>query len=96
MSVGKGMHGRTRGWSLRPILPELLGAYDFPQLSNIRDRLPRNPAMQTMIAASFATKVQECPAWLKSAARATFVLVVIKGSVALATAWLAFRGFESL
>jgi hypothetical protein len=52
--------------------------------------------METMIAASFATKIQECPEWVKSAARATFVLVIIKGSVALATAWLAFRGFESL
>ena len=51
--------------------------------------------MQTMIAASFANKIQDCPAWVKSFARATFVLVVIKGSVALATAWLAFRGFES-
>jgi hypothetical protein len=52
--------------------------------------------MQTMIAASFATKIQECPAWLKNAARAMFVVVVVKGSVALATAWLALRGFESL
>lgn len=52
--------------------------------------------MQAMIAASFATRIQECPTWVKSAARATFVLLVIKGSVALATAWLAFRGFESL
>jgi hypothetical protein len=96
MPVGKRMHGRTRGWSLRPILPRLDGAYDFSQFSNTRDPLPRNPAMQAMIAASFATRIQECPAWVKSAARATFVLVVIKGSVALATAWLAFRGFESL
>jgi hypothetical protein len=52
--------------------------------------------MQTLIAASVATKVQGCPAWLKSTARATFVLLVIKGSVALATAWLAMRGFEGL
>lgn len=52
--------------------------------------------MQTMIAASFATKIETCPSWLKSAARATFVLLVIKGSVAAATAWLAFRGFEVL
>lgn len=51
--------------------------------------------MQTMIAASFATKIQDCPAWLKGLARTTFALVVIKGSVALATAWLAFRGFDS-
>jgi hypothetical protein len=52
--------------------------------------------MQTLIAASFASKVQECPAWLKSTARAAFVLFVIKGSITLATAWLAFRGFEGL
>lgn len=51
--------------------------------------------MQTMIAASFATKIQECPGWVKSAARATLVLAVVKGSVMLATAWLAFRGFGS-
>jgi hypothetical protein len=96
MSVGTRMHGRTRGWSLRPILPRLARSYDLPQFQNDPPALPRNPAMQTMIAASFATKMQECPEWLKSAARATFVLVVIKGSVALATAWLAFRGFDSL
>ena len=50
--------------------------------------------MQTMIAASLATKMQECPTWLKSAARATLVVLVVKGSIALATAWLALRGFE--
>lgn len=52
--------------------------------------------MQTLIAASFADKIQACPNWLKNAARATFVFLVIKGSVAAATAWLALRGFESL
>lgn len=52
--------------------------------------------MQTLIAASFATKVQTCPGWLKAAARVTFAFAVIKGSVALATAWLAFRGFANL
>jgi hypothetical protein len=52
--------------------------------------------MQTMIVASFATKIQDCPVWLKNAARAVFVVAVVKGSVALATAWLAFRGFEVL
>jgi len=52
--------------------------------------------MQTLIAASFADKIQECPTWLKSAARATLVLLVVKGSMALAMAWLALRGFESL
>jgi hypothetical protein len=52
--------------------------------------------MQTLIAASFANKIQACPTWVKGAARATLALVVIKGSVALATAWLAFRGFEGL
>ena len=52
--------------------------------------------MQTMIAASFATRFQACPSWVKGAARATLVFVVIKGSVMLATAWLAFRGFGAL
>ena len=52
--------------------------------------------MQTLIAASFASKVQTCPDWLKNAARVTFAFMVIKGSMALATAWLAFRGFEGL
>lgn len=52
--------------------------------------------MQTLIAASFATRIQTCPGWVKSAARATFVLLVIKGSAAAATAWLALRGFEGL
>jgi hypothetical protein len=52
--------------------------------------------MQTLIAASFATKVETCPGWLKNAARITFAFVVVKGSMVLATAWLAFRGFESL
>ena len=52
--------------------------------------------MQTLIAASFANKVHSCSPWVKSAARMTFTFVVVKGSVALATAWLAFRGFESL
>lgn len=51
--------------------------------------------MQTMIAASVASRIQHCPAWLKSAARATFALVVIKGSIVLATSWLAYRGFEN-
>ena len=49
--------------------------------------------MQTLIAASFATKFQACPTWVKSAARATCVFLVIKSSVMLATAWLALRGF---
>jgi hypothetical protein len=52
--------------------------------------------MQTILAASFATKMQECPTWLKSAARAMIVIAIVKGSVTLATAWLAFRGFEGL
>lgn len=51
--------------------------------------------MQTLIAASFAEKIHTCPTWLKSMARVTMAFVVIKGSVALAAAWLAFRGFES-
>ena len=49
--------------------------------------------MHTLIAASFATGFQACPTWVKSAARATFVFLVIKGSAMLAMAWLALRGF---
>lgn len=53
--------------------------------------------MQTLIAASVSTKIQTwCPSWVKGAARATFVFVVIKGSATLVTTWLAFRGFEGL
>ena len=37
-----------------------------------------------------------CPTWVKGVARATFVVLVIKGAVTLATAWLAFRGFGGL
>jgi hypothetical protein len=51
--------------------------------------------MQTLIAASFATRIQTCPGWIKSTARVAFAFAVIKGSMALATAWLALRGFES-
>lgn len=52
--------------------------------------------MQAVVAASFAAKVQGCPDWLKNAARATFVLGVIKGTVWLAGSWLALRGFSGL
>lgn len=58
--------------------------------------LPRIIAMQTLVAASFAAKAQECPNWVKSAARAAFVLCVIKGSVWLGATWLAFRGINGL
>ena len=51
--------------------------------------------MQTLIAASFANKIQGCPTWVKSAARMTFAFIVVKGSMVLATTWLAFRGFEN-
>jgi hypothetical protein len=67
----------------------------FPASNPPEDRRQGTPAMQTLIAASFATKMQTCPSWLKAAARITFAFVVIKGSVALATAWLALRGFAS-
>lgn len=50
--------------------------------------------MQTSIAAAFATTVQECPDWLKTGARATFLLLVVKGVAWLAASWLAFRGFS--
>jgi hypothetical protein len=68
----------------------IFGSFDPPA---IRQGIP---VMQTLIAASFATKIQECPPWLKGAARATFVFVIVKGSVMLATAWLAYRGFNGL
>jgi hypothetical protein len=96
MSLGKPMHGRIPGWSLRTILPGLASSYDFSQLTNTHDRCLGIQAMQTLIAASVATKIQECPAWLKSTARFTFAFLVVKGSIALATAWLALRGFEGL
>lgn len=52
--------------------------------------------MQTLAAVSFAAKVQACPSWVKSAARATLVLCVIKGAMWLGVSWLAFRGFNGL
>ena len=52
--------------------------------------------MHAVVAASFAARVQDCPTWLKSAARATFVLCVIKGTVWLAGSWLALRGLSGL
>lgn len=52
--------------------------------------------MQTAIAASFAATVHGCPAWLKVAARAAFLLVFLKSAVWLAASWLTFRGFAGL
>jgi hypothetical protein len=76
-------------------LPRLYSSYDFSQPPPTAIAA-EDQAMQTMSAASFATKIQACPSWAKSAARATLVFLIVKGSVMLATAWLAFRGFESL
>lgn len=52
--------------------------------------------MQTSTAASFAATVQGCPVWLKSAARGTFLLLLIKSTAWLASSWLVFRGFGGL
>lgn len=49
--------------------------------------------LQTSIAASVAATVEVCPAWLKNAAKATSLLLFLKGVVWLAASWLAFRGF---
>ena len=49
--------------------------------------------MQTAIPASFAAIAQVCPAWLKNAARASFLFFFIKSVAWLAAWWLAVRGF---
>jgi len=48
--------------------------------------------MQASIT-SVAATVQRSPAWVKGTARATFLLLVIKGTVWLGASWLALRGF---
>ena len=50
--------------------------------------------MQT-IAASVAATVDRHP-WVKGTARATLLLLVIKGTVWAGASWLALRGFVSL
>lgn len=52
--------------------------------------------MQTSFAASVAASVERYPAWVKGTARATFVLLIIKGTVWVGASWLALRGFASL
>lgn len=49
--------------------------------------------IHTAIAASCAATAQACPAWLKNATQATFLLLLTKSVIWLAAAWLAFRGF---
>ena len=48
--------------------------------------------MQTAIPASFDAIVQQCPDWLKNAARASFLFFFIKSVAWLAAWWLTFRG----
>jgi hypothetical protein len=53
--------------------------------------------MQTpMIAVSVAATMHRSPAWVKGAAKATFVALFIKGAVWVGASWLALRGFGAL
>lgn len=52
--------------------------------------------MQTSIAVSVAATVQKSPEWVKSAAKATFLALFIKGAVWVGASWLALRGFGAL
>lgn len=49
--------------------------------------------MHTPIAVSVAATVQNSPAWMKSAARFTFLALFIKGAMWAGASWLALRGF---
>jgi hypothetical protein len=54
-------------------------------------------AMQTPIAVSVAAAtMQRSPAWVKGAAKITFVALFIKGAVWVGASWLALRGFGAL
>jgi hypothetical protein len=53
--------------------------------------------MQTPIAVSVAAAtMQRSPAWVKGAAKVTFVALFIKGAVWVGASWLALRGFGAL
>lgn len=43
-----------------------------------------------------AAAVQRYPAWVKTAATATFLLLFIRASIWLGATWLALRGFSGL
>jgi hypothetical protein len=53
-------------------------------------------SMHTPIAASVAATVENSPAWVKNAARVTFLALFIKGAVWVGASWLAMRGFGAL
>jgi hypothetical protein len=52
--------------------------------------------MNMPIATSVAVTFQKSPAWVKSAARAAFLLLLLKGSLWVGASWLTFRGFAVL
>ncbi len=52
--------------------------------------------MQTSIAISVATTVQNSPEWVKTAAKATFLALFLKGTMWVGASWLALRGFGAL
>ena len=52
--------------------------------------------MHTPIAISVATTMQKSPAWVKGAAKATFLALFIKGAMWAGASWLALRGFGAL
>ena len=52
--------------------------------------------MHLPIATSVATRFENSPAWVKGAARATFLALFIKGAVWVGASWLAVRGFGAL
>ncbi len=52
-------------------------------------------SMHTPIAAAVAT-FENSPAWMKNAARATFLALFVKGAVWVGASWLAVRGIGGL
>lgn len=96
MPQGQLMRGRTRCRSVSPIFAARTPLVSLVAVSERTDSPPGIIDMQTAIAASFAATVHGCPAWLKVAARATFLLLFLKSAAWLATSWLAFRGFGGL
>jgi hypothetical protein len=52
--------------------------------------------MQTPIAVSVAASMHRSPAWVKGAAKVTFLALFIKGAVWVGASWLALRGFGAL
>ena len=52
--------------------------------------------MNMPIAASVTATFQNSPAWVKGAARATFLALFIKGAVWVGASWLTLRGFAAL